>query len=152
MLYLHDSLILQLQPDLRLLRWQWRGPMQFAGFQLAFNELLNYTVRYGITHMLADTSTMPPVGVQEQAWLSEEWLPRSRIVVLQHLALVLPGSLHNQMVVENVVHDGRFYVDTQVHFFSDDHSALDWLANEELVVIGLEEEWHNGRAKSQAEL
>ncbi|WBA41451.1 hypothetical protein [Hymenobacter canadensis] len=137
---------------MKLLRWQWRGPMQLPAFQLAFNQLLNHTARYGITHMLADTSTMPPVGPREQAWLSEEWLPRSRIMQLQHLALVLPGSLHNQLVVENVVNDGRFYLDVQVHFFSDDYSALDWLANGEAVVAAMEQEWHNGRARSQSKV
>jgi hypothetical protein len=152
MVYIHDSLLLQLQTDLNLLRWQWRGTMQLSGFQLAFNQLLNYSLRYGITHMLADTSTMPPVGVHEQAWLSEEWLPRARAMRLQHVALVLPAGLHNQLVVENVVHDGRFYLNTQVHFFSDDHSALDWLADGEAVVAAMEQEWHNGRARSQSEV
>jgi hypothetical protein len=125
--------------------------MQFCGFQVAFNQLLNYAVRYGTTHMLADTSTMPPVGTREQAWLSEEWLPRARVMRLQHLALVLPDSLHNQLVVENVVHDGCFYLNAQVHFFSDAYSALDWLANDELVIADMEQEWHNGRASSRPE-
>ncbi|WBO84413.1 hypothetical protein [Hymenobacter yonginensis] len=151
MLYIHDSLLLQLQTDLHLLRWQWRGPMQLPAFQLAFNQLMNYSLRYGVTHMLADTSTMPPVGTREQAWLSEAWLPRARAMRLQHLALVLPASLHNQLVVEHVVQDGRFYLDTQVHFFSDDYSALDWLANGEAVVAAMEHEWHSGRARSQPE-
>ncbi|AII51674.1 hypothetical protein N008_06710 [Hymenobacter sp. APR13] len=125
--------------------------MQLPAFQLALNQLLSYTLRYGVTHMLADTSTMPPVGAQEQAWLSEEWLPRARTMPLQHVALVLPASLHNQLVLENVVHDGRYYLNTQVHFFSDGHSALDWLADSEAVVAAMEQEWHNGCARSQPE-
>jgi hypothetical protein len=151
MLYIHDSLFLQLQPTHKLMRWQWRGGMQLPAFQVALNQLLSYTLRYGITHMLADTSTMPPVGTQEQAWLSEEWLPRARTMPLQHVALVLPACLHNQLVVEHVVNDSRCYLDTQVHFFSDGHSALDWLADSEAVVAAMEHEWHSGRARSQPE-
>lgn len=141
MVYIQDALHLQIQADLRFLRWQWQGPVQLAGFQEAFDQLLTYSVRHGITHMLADTSTMPPVGADEQAWLSEEWLPRSRCLPLRQLALVLPCSLHNQLVVENVIHHARFYLHAHVHFFSDSHSAFDFIMGGCSGAAGLEQEW-----------
>jgi hypothetical protein len=98
--------------------------------------------------MLADTSTMPLVGTDEQAWLSEEWLPRARCLPLRQLALVLPGSLHNQLVVENVIHDARFYLHAQVHFFSDGHSAFDFITEGWVGAAGLDQEWRARRAPS----
>lgn len=138
-----DSLCLQLHPALHLLRWEWRGPMSLPRFQVAFNQLLEYSIEYKTRRWLVDAAVMPPVGSSEQAWLSEEWLPQvaQQGLALANLALVLPTSLHNHLVVESVLNDGRRYLTTNVQFFSDTTSALDWLTPSPSVLFALEDEW-----------
>lgn len=117
--------------------------MSLPRFQLAFNQLLEYSVEHKIRRWLADAAIMPPVGSSEQAWLSEEWLPQvaQRGLMLSNLALVLPTSLHNHLVVESVLNDGRRYLNTNVQFFSDTTSALDWLTQSPTTMFALEDEW-----------
>lgn len=138
-----DSLYLQIHPDSSLLRWEWRGIMSPLRFQVAFNHLLAYSVRYRVQRWMADTAAMPPVGSSEQAWFSDEWLPQANNqgLALKNFALVLPANLHNQLALESMLADGRRYWSINVQFFSDTTTALDWLTNSSAVLYALEGEW-----------
>lgn len=151
MLVLLNSLRLQLHAPLHLLRWEWHGPMSLGAFQTSFDQLLTYCLRHGVTHMLADTGSMPPVGSDEQAWLSEVWLPRARSLRLDYLALILPANLHNLLVIENIVYDVGFYLSARIQFFSEGFSALDWLTHASEHIGCLEQEWQQGRNQQPAQ-
>ncbi|MBC8083616.1 MAG: hypothetical protein H7Z21_10425 [Hymenobacter sp.] len=146
MIRLLDSLCLQYHPKLRLLRWEWYGPMSLGRFQLAFGELLLFSSQHGANRWLVDSAGMPPLGCEEQAWLSEFWLPRVRHLPLRHLALVLPDGLHNRLVVDSVISDGRQYLSVNVQFFSDAPAALDWLTGSEALMLEMEREWQAAHA------
>ncbi|WP_426490090.1 hypothetical protein [Hymenobacter sp. 102] len=137
-----NSLLTQLEPSLQLLRWDWHGSLTTGSFQAAFEHLLHESRRYHVTRWLADVSHLPLVGTDEQAWLSENWLPRFAALQVQEVALVLPVSLHNQLVVESVLADGRRHIRADIQFFSDVPAALDWLtAADTPLVERLEREW-----------
>ncbi|GAB3300274.1 hypothetical protein [Hymenobacter tenuis] len=90
---------------------------------------------------------MPPVGIDEQAWLSEVWLAQFASLRVRHLALIQPAGLHNQLVVENLLADGCRQVRADVQFFSDSAGALDWLLPSALVISGVEQEWQQAQSK-----
>lgn len=140
-----DSLYVQVHSGLSLLRWEWRGPMSLPRFQVAFNQLLAYSLRYKVQRWLADTASMPPVGNSEQTWFSDEWLPQAEQqglgLGLKSFALVLPTNLHNQLALESMLADGRRYWSIDVQFFSDTTTALDWLTKSSAVITALEDEW-----------
>jgi hypothetical protein len=136
-----DSLCLQFIPELQLLRWEWRGPMSLRLFQIALGELLIFSIQQESSCWLVDLAAMPPLGLDEQEWLSELWLPCAKFLPLRHLALVLPFNLHNQLIIESVVHDGRQYFNARTQFFSDTAAALDWLTGSDALITNLEHEW-----------
>jgi len=135
-----------------MLRWEWHGPLNLPFFQEAFNQLLTYSMRHSITHMLADMRSIPPLGSDEQAWLNEVWLPRARCLELERLAFILPVSLHNQLVVEHFVQAAQPYFNAKVQFFSDGPSALDWLMRNPNHVVHLEQEWLERNLSNQTRL
>ncbi|MDU0370995.1 hypothetical protein ACFPAF_11365 [Hymenobacter endophyticus] len=137
-----NSLATQWVPNLHLLRWDWQEPLSAAGFRAAFNRLLLQSQQLRVTHWLVDVSHAPVVGFEEQAWLSELWLPDFAELPVRTIALVLPTNLHNQLVVESVLADGRRLVRAEVQFFSDVVSALDWLTeSDEQAAAQMEQEW-----------
>ncbi|MDF7814498.1 hypothetical protein [Hymenobacter sp. YC55] len=141
MIRILDSLCIQFYPKLRLLRWAWHGPMSLSKFQLAFGELMIFSLQQGANRWLIDSASLPPIGPDEQAWLSDLWLPCAEHLGLRHLALVLPGDVHNQLIIESVISDGQRYVKANLQFFSDALSALDWLTGSPTLVGDMELEW-----------
>ncbi|TGE20441.1 hypothetical protein E5K00_20810 [Hymenobacter aquaticus] len=136
-----NSLFLHHDKGLRLLRWQWKGAMHPSQFRSAFFFLIELSEKQDIRRWLVDTSDMPMVGIDEQAWLSEEWLPRFAELKVTDIAIILPASMHNQLVVETVLSDGQRYECGEIQFFSDSTSALDWLTNSSGRGEELEAEW-----------
>ncbi|RSK49450.1 STAS/SEC14 domain-containing protein [Hymenobacter rigui] len=139
-----NSLLTQLEPSLQILRWDWHGSMTTSSFQAAFEKLLQYSRQQHVKRWLADVSHLPLVGTDEQAWLSENWLPRFAALQIREIALVLPVNLHNQLVVESVLADGRRHIRAEIQFFSDVPAALDWLtAGNDDMVEQMEQEWQH---------
>ncbi|MBT9393125.1 hypothetical protein KLP40_08110 [Hymenobacter sp. NST-14] len=141
MVYASDSLRIQLEPTLRLLRWAWASSLPAAGIPAAFAQLLVCSRQHHVRRWLADLSSLPLVSTDEQAWLSEVWLPQFVRLPIRTLALVLPVNLHNQLVVESLLADGRRLVRADVQFFSDLPGAIDWLTPSAAAAEGLEREW-----------
>jgi hypothetical protein len=136
-----DSLFIHYDKGLRLLRWQWRGPMTTGQFQQAFYYLLEISDQQRIRRWLMDAADMPIVGIDEQAWLSETWLPRFARLAVSEIAIILPSSLYNQIVVETLLAEGRQYECGEIQFFSDPMGALDWLANSYERAVELNQDW-----------
>ncbi|QJX47060.1 hypothetical protein HMJ29_08975 [Hymenobacter taeanensis] len=85
---------------------------------------------------------MPLLGLAEQAWLSDVWLEQFLVMGVEQLALIQPLSLHNQLVIENILSEGQRYAKIKFQFFSDSSAALDWLTRSTThLVESLEYEW-----------
>ena len=126
---------------LRLLRWQWRGLTLHGQFQQAFSYLLQASEQLRVRRWLMDTTTLPQIGIDEQAWLSEEWLPQFARLPISEVAIILPDSLYNQLVIETVLADGQQYECGEIQFFANATEALDWLTNSSGRGPELELEW-----------
>jgi hypothetical protein len=141
MLHQLDSIRFQYDISTRMLRWQWHGTLDLNKFEQAFNFMLSFSRQYKVTRWLADTSDMPLVGIDEQTWLSETWLPQFVALDVIRIGLVLPLGLHNVLVVEHLMNDAQHYTPSNVQFFSDTLAALDWLTNSAPHIEQLEREW-----------
>ncbi|WP_345116841.1 hypothetical protein [Hymenobacter algoricola] len=126
---------------MNLLRWQWRGSLDLDKFIKSFDYLAAFSQQHKVTRWLADTSDMPLVGIDEQVWLGEQWLPQFVELGVKKIGLVLPLSLHNVLVVEHLMFDAQHYTPSNVQFFSDTLAALDWLTDSAPRIGMLEQEW-----------
>ncbi|MBX0292704.1 STAS/SEC14 domain-containing protein [Hymenobacter sp. HSC-4F20] len=141
MFFEFGCLWVHVEPTLRLLRWEWKETVSSEDFQVAFKSLLAYSNSHQVKNWLADISHMPSVGTDEQAWLSETWLEQFAALGIEHIAFIQPVNLHNQLVLESVLTDGRRYLRTEVQFFSDILAALDWLTPSPCQAEHLEQQW-----------
>ena len=105
-----------------------------------------YSLQQGANRWLIDSASLPPIGPDEQAWFSDLWLPCAEHLGLRHLALVLPGDVHNQLIIESAITDGQRYVKANIQFFSDTLSALDWLTGSPKLMHDMELEWNAAQA------
>lgn len=142
-----NSVVAQIEPDFRLIRWEWTGPIVREDFQASFEKLVACSAANGITRWLADISRMPPVGIDEQAWLSEMWMEQFAAAGIRAVAVIEPIALHNQLVVESILADGRRYIRAEIQFFSDIPAALDWLAGSDQQAQQLEARWEQQKAR-----
>lgn len=145
MFFVFDSAVAQLEAGLSLLRWEWVGPAGGRSFQATFESLVQCSAAYRVRQWLADISLMPPVGTDEQAWLSEAWLEQFAALGVTCLAIIEPKGLHNQLVVESVLADGRRYTRLEVQFFSEAEAALDWLSSSDEQARQLDQQWQQGK-------
>ncbi|GGF16836.1 hypothetical protein [Hymenobacter cavernae] len=127
------------------MRWQWQGPLSLLRFQMALERLLLFSRQNKARQWLVDISKMPPLGNDEQAWLSQRWVAQFARCGIQNLALMLPDDLHNQLAMEHVLDSGRCYTQVNVQFFGDFPAALDWLSKSSDDVQRLEHEWFAAR-------
>jgi hypothetical protein len=145
-----NSLFVQVSPHSRLLRWEWRGPLEFDEFEESLQKLLVISQGYNVTQWLVDSSTMPLLGMDEQAWLSDVWLEQFLTLGVQHLAFIQPPNLHNQLIVETMLSEGQRHAKINFQFFSDIPAALDWLTRSSASLIEvLEYEWQAALPTSQ---
>ncbi|SNC77348.1 hypothetical protein SAMN06265337_3931 [Hymenobacter gelipurpurascens] len=136
------SLCVQVAPQGQLLRWKWQDAASYESFQQSFELIVAASRDHSVTQWLADLSTMSPLGINEQQWLSENWLVQFAALGIHRIALIEPNSLHNQLVIESVLADGRRYTHADIQFFADVPAALDWLTMSDAGVIEtLEQEW-----------
>ncbi|RYU78927.1 hypothetical protein [Hymenobacter persicinus] len=124
-----------------LLRWKWRGSIDLIKFSQALDYLADFSQQHHVTRWLADTSDMPLVGIDEQVWLGEEWLPRFVRLGVSKIGLVLPLSLHNVLVIEHLMVDTQRYTPANLQFFSDSLAGLDWLTDSSPQIMALEQQW-----------
>ncbi|TGE19639.1 hypothetical protein [Hymenobacter elongatus] len=111
-------------------------------FRPALKHIVDLVQDCQVHHCLLDLHGLPDISIEDQVWLTINWLPRILRQYARQVALVLPAAHHyNQMVVEGLLKIGRPFITFEVQFFSDTHAALDWLTNSTEQVDKLEQEW-----------
>lgn len=144
MVSVFGSVRVQVSLQGQLVRWKWQESDSYELFYHSFEKIVAVSHDHNATQWLADISTMPPIGISEQLWLSETWLAQFALLGVKQLAVIEPRNLHNQLAIESVLADGRRHTSTDVQFFPDVASALDWLTwADECAMHTLEQEWQN---------
>lgn len=137
-----DALHVQHDQARRLLRFQWLDSMNLrlrAG--LVYGRDL--VVAHKPAHILVDFNGLPQLTVQEELWMSVNWLPAIAAQPIRMVALVYSdvGHLHNQMAAETLLWLGRHLIGFQYQVFHDVPAALFWLTNSDEAVEQLQAEW-----------
>jgi hypothetical protein len=137
-----DSLVVQTDDALRLLRFQWAASSRQA-VRPAFARGRDLVIEYQPTRTLVDFSGLPPIGMADEIWLARNWLPIILKQSLQHVALVFRAHhhLHNQLVFEALFWAGRRHIGFEFQLFDDSTAALHWLTGSDCAVQSLQAEW-----------
>lgn len=149
---LFDSLQVQHEASLRLMRFQWLDPAKhYLRSALVHGRNLRPALVHGrdlVTALkpalvLVDFEGLPPISLQDELWMSVNWLPQVAAQPLEQVGLVLRREhLHNQMMVESLLWAGRHLLHFQVQVFEDAPAALDWLMQSDVAAVRhLLDEW-----------
>jgi hypothetical protein len=105
----------------------WRGYATSAEFRAANERVLSVLAETRSTKLLGDVSHFVLIGMEDQAWLNTNWIPRAMAAGLRHVALIQPTYYFNKVAVETVGKN----LDPErlsLSYFGDIASARDWLA------------------------
>lgn len=141
------AILLQHDAQQGFLRASWRSGHVLEHFQPALRQIMAYSQQHNVQHWLINIDQLPPLGTLDQQWILTEWFPSMTSTPVQHLALVLPPDLHNQMVAMAPVDEPNLEMSFALHFFTDDASAFDWLMGDAPNRAQLWDEWEEALIK-----
>ena len=144
-----DQLVVQHDPDLRFMRFQWLDATR-KRVRPALRHGRNLVRDYQPIHALVDLRGLPDLSIDDQLWMTGHWFPVVAAQALRQAALVLPTATHNQMAVESLLWVSRHLLRFEVQFFTDEVSALDWLLDSAEVAVALQQEWEYACQDQQA--
>lgn len=104
----------------------WRGYATSAEFRAANERILTMIIDTQSTKLLGDVSRFVLIGMEDQAWLNNNWIPRATAAGLRHVALIQPSYYFNKVAAETVganVDPSRL----ALSYFGDIASARAWL-------------------------
>lgn len=137
-----DSLRVQYDESLYLLRYQWRGGSQVHSFAQAMTYLADLMQTHQIMRVLVDLDGLSVLSVRELQRMNVSWFPREVVQAIRQVAVVLPTSAaYNQAVVENILTLGSHLTRFNVQFFADPGTALEWLTTSPVHMLALTAEW-----------
>lgn len=138
-----DALKIQHDATHQFVRFQWLDP---------HNRVLRPALNHGrhviemhCPHLsLVDFTSLPPISLVDELWLSTHWFPRIVQSSLRQVAIVVrPEHLHNQMAMEAMFWVARALMRFQVQIFDEIPPALEWLlADNTAAALALQNEWN----------
>ena len=107
MIYLDKPYALVKWDDaLKCVRVDWKGYVDGAEHREVLETILvALTARKG-TKLLADARGMRAVTPEDQAWLANEWVPRSNKAGLKHSAVIVPKSMVAKLSLQRMINRG----------------------------------------------
>jgi len=105
---------------------EWHGYAISRQFREGTELMLNTLIRHKAGKVLADVQDMTMIGMEDQQWLEEDFLPRAINFGFRAVAMVRPRSYFNKVAVESV----SYKVDKNklsINFFDNADEARAWL-------------------------
>lgn len=100
-------------------------------YRKVLTKVLDLVSEKRCSRLLADGRKMRIITPEDQAWVEEVWLPRSKRVGVRYSALILPKSVVSTMAVnrlmERFTSSGGKQVEIVRAYFEDVPSAKEWL-------------------------
>lgn len=128
-----DRLVFRYNFRLSMLRFWWPETANLDQMQPLLISVLRTIRRYQAQQLLLDMSHMPTVDEKVQKWLQNTWLPRLRHCGLRRLALLLPTSTYNMILVESMLWASvQEHLPYEVQYFTELPAALEWLTDSEV--------------------
>lgn len=105
---------------------EWDGYANSRQFREGTEEMLRILRQFKASRVLGDIADMVLIGMEDQKWLEEDFLPRAISAGFRTIAMVRPSSYFNKVAVESV----SYKIDKEkldIQFFSNREEAEDWL-------------------------
>jgi hypothetical protein len=106
---------------------RWRGYATSQEFREGTELMLETLESNGAAKVFADIKEMAIIGMEDQAWLNADFLPRAIAAGFRAIAIIRPHAYFNKVAVESI----SYKVDKEklaIAFFDNDRSAKEWLA------------------------
>lgn len=117
----------QLDPELRIMRFQWVGPVNRQLLRNGMRHCRDLVAVHKPYYVLVDFHGMPLIDIRDELWMSLHWFPWVSRRPLRAVAVIYsPEQLHNQMAVEAMLWVGRKLMHYQLQVFETALSAYDW--------------------------
>jgi hypothetical protein len=110
----------------QLVVMEWNGYATSRQFRDGTELMLNTLIQHKATKVLADIREMKIIGMEDQQWLENDFLPRATRFGFRTLAIIQPKAYFNKVAVEAV----SYKVDKDklaIKFFEEPATALEWL-------------------------
>jgi hypothetical protein len=105
---------------------EWDGYATSAQFKDGTELMLNTLIKNNANKVLADIKNMVLIGMEDQQWLENNFLPRAIQFGFRAIAIIRPDAYFNKVAVESV----SYKVDKEkltINFFNSMEEAREWL-------------------------
>jgi hypothetical protein len=112
--------------DIDAVVMKWAGYSTSQEFKEGTELMLNTLIKHNVAKVLADIKDMILIGMEDQEWINEVFLPRATEFGFKVLAIVKPDHYFNQIAVETI----SYKVDQNkltIQFFDNPDNAEEWL-------------------------
>ena len=113
-------------PEINSVMMEWNGYATSKQFKEGTELMLNTLIRNNCSKVLADIKDMKIIGMEDQQWLNEEFLPRATKFGFKAIAIIKPDYYFNKVAVETI----SYKVDKDkltINFFDNTKEAREWL-------------------------
>lgn len=107
---------------------EWHGYATSRQFKEGTELMLNTLIKNNSSKVLADIRNMTLIGMEDQQWINEVFLPRATKFGFKAIAIIKPRSYFNKIAVETI----SYKVDKEkltINFFDNVEEAGEWLKN-----------------------
>lgn len=105
---------------------EWHGYATSRQFKDGTELMLNTLIKHGASKVLADIKDMTLIGMEDQQWINEVFLPRATKFGFKAIAIIKPHNYFNKIAVETI----SYKVDKEnltINFFDNIEDAREWL-------------------------
>ena len=105
---------------------EWHGYATSRQFKDGTELMLNTLIKHGASKVLADIKDMTLIGMEDQQWINEVFLPRATKFGFKAIAIIKPHNYFNKIAVETI----SYKVDKEnltINFFDNIEEARGWL-------------------------
>ena len=106
---------------------EWNGYATSKQFKEGTELMLNTLIKNNCSKVLADIKDMKIIGMEDQQWLNEEFLPRATKFGFKAIAIIKPNYYFNKVAVETISYKADKEKLT-INFFDNIDEAKEWLS------------------------
>ncbi len=112
--------------DIDAVVMEWHGYATSRQFKEGTELMLNTLIKHNGSKVLADIRDMTLIGMEDQQWINDVFLPRATKFGFKAIAIIKPRSYFNKIAVETI----SYKVDKEkltINFFDDIDEAKEWI-------------------------
>jgi hypothetical protein len=112
--------------DINSVVMEWNGYATSKQFKEGTELMLNTLIKNNTYKVLADIKEMTLIGMEDQKWLEDDFLPRAINFGFKSVAIIKPDYYFNKVAVESV----SYKIDQSkllINFFDNVTEAREWL-------------------------